>query len=310
MRRFYIIIFSFIISSMSYGQKLNWIPFEWVSDSISGKYYDKLAINIPVSIDGLPHKFTMQFDLGAVTTVIYGNSIAKYLDKYSGFNNKIDSTKSFIINGQKNPMFKNVGLNLGSVSFGERNIGYFKDYGEPIPTDSIYTSTEKHIGTIAPDLFNEKYLIIDYPNKRICVTKNLPRKLAKVDFQACSITSGRVTIPLTINGKVENLMFDSGSSMFSLITSEENANQISVNNIIDSLSANSWGDNMTAYGKKITSEVKFGKTILQPSNVYYVKNEMIAEFFKQQNIWGITGNAYFLNKIVIIDYKNSRFGIK
>ena len=310
MNRIFIILFSLIISSLSYGQKLNWIPFEWVSDSISGKYYDKLAINIPISIDGLPHKFKMQFDLGAVTTVIYGNSIAKYLDKYSGFNNKIDSTKSFIINDQKNPMFKNVGLSLGNVSFGERNIGYFKDYGEPIPTDSIYTSTEKHIGTIAPDLFKDKYLIIDYPNKRICVTKNLPRKLAKVDFQACSITSGRVTIPLTINGKVENLMFDSGSSMFSLITSEENAYQISVNNVVDSLSANSWGDNITVYGKKITSEVKFSKTILQPSNVYYSKNEMIAEFFKQQNIWGITGNAYFLNKIVIIDYKNSRFGIR
>jgi hypothetical protein len=105
-------------------------------------------------------------------------------------------------------------------------------------------------------------------------------------------------------------MFDSGSSMFSLITSEENAYQISVNNVVDSLSANSWGDNITVYGKKITSEVKFGKTILQPSNVYYAKNEMIAEFFKQQNIWGITGNAYFLNTIVIIDYKNSRFGIR
>ena len=304
------ILFCLITQLICFSQKPNWIPFEWVGDSISGKYYDKLAINIPVSIDGLPHKFKMQFDLGAVTTVIYGNSIAKYLDKYSGFNNKIDSTKSFIINGQKNPMFKNVGLSLGNVSFGERNIGYFKDYGEPIPTDSIYTSTEKHIGTIAPDLFKDKYLIIDYPSKRICVTKNLSRKLAKVDFQACSITSGRVTIPLIINGKVENLMFDSGSSMFSLITSEENANQISVNNIVDSLSGNSWGDNITVYGKKITSEVKFGKTILQASSVYYFKNEMIAEFFKQQNIWGITGNAYFLNKMVIIDYKNSRFGIK
>ena len=84
MNRIFIILFSLIISSLSYGQKLNWIPFEWVSDSISGKYFDKLAINIPVSIDGLPHKFNMQFDLGAVTTVIYGNSIAKYLDKYSG----------------------------------------------------------------------------------------------------------------------------------------------------------------------------------------------------------------------------------
>lgn len=310
MQKVCFILFCLITQLTCFSQKLNWIPFEWVSDSVSGKYFDKLAINIPVSINGLPHKFNMQFDLGAVTTVIYGNSIAKYLDKYSWFNNKIDSTKSFIINGQKNSMFKNVGLSLGNVSFGERNIGYFKDYGEPIPTDSIYTSTEKHIGTIAPDLFKDKYLIIDYPNKRICVTKNLPRKLAKVDFQACSITRGRITIPLTINGKVENLMFDSGSSMFSLITSEENANQISVNNIVDSLSGNSWGDNITVYGKKITSEVKFGKTILQASNVYYFKNEMIAEFFKQQNIWGITGNAYFLNKMVIIDYKNSRFGIK
>jgi len=195
------ILFCFITQLTCFSQKLNWIPFEWVSDSVSGKYFDKLAINIPVSIDGLPHKFNMQFDLGAVTTVIYGNSITEYLDKYSWFNNKIDSTKSFIINGQKNPMFKNVGLSLGNVSFGERNIGYFKDYGEPIPTDSIYTSTEKHIGTIAPDLFKDKYLIIDYPSKRICVTKNLSRKLAKVDFQACSITSGRVTIPLIINGK-------------------------------------------------------------------------------------------------------------
>jgi hypothetical protein len=302
MQKVCFILFCLITQLTCFSQKLNWIPFEWVSDSVSGKYFDKLAINIPVSINGLPHKFNMQFDLGAVTTVIYGNSIAKYLDKYSWFNNKIDSTKSFIINGQKNSMFKNVGLSLGNVSFGERNIGYFKDYGEPIPTDSIYTSTEKHIGTIAPDLFKDKYLIIDYPNKRICVTKNLPRKLAKVDFQACSITRGRITIPLTINGKVENLMFDSGSSMFSLITSEENANQISVNNIVDSLSGNSWGDNITVYGKKITSEVKFGKTILQASNVYYFKNEMIAEFFKQQNIWGITGNAYFINKMVIIDY--------
>ena len=304
------IVINLFIGTVAFGQKVNWIPFEWVGDSLSGKYFDKAAINIPVSIDGLPHKFNMQFDLGAVTTVIYGNSIANYLDKYSELKNKIDTNTSFTINGQKNPMFKDVNLGLGNISFGKRDIGYFKEFGDTIPSDSIYTNTEKHIGTIAPDLFKDQYLIIDYPNKRICVSEKLPRKLAKVSFQPSSISQGRITIPFTINGKIENLMFDSGSSMFSLITSEENANQISVNNIVDSLSANSWGDNMTAYGKKITSEVKFGKTILQPSNVYYVKNEMIAEFFKQQNIWGITGNAYFLNKIVIIDYKNSRFGIK
>ena len=291
-------------------ESLNWIPFEWVGGSVSGRYSDKLAINIPVSIDGLPHKFKMQFDLGAVTTVIYGNSIDKYLDKYPKLKNKLDSTTTFIINGQENPMFNNVGLSLGNVSFGKRDIGYFKDYGEPIPTDSISTSTQKLIGTIAPDLFKDKYLIVDYPNQRISVAKKLPRKLAKADLQVCLIEDGRITIPLTINGEVENLMFDTGSSMFALITSEENANQISADNIIDSLSVNSWGNNVTVYGKKITSEVKFGETILQPSIVYYIKDEMFTEFFKQQNIWGIAGNAYFLNNIIIIDYKNCRFGIK
>ena len=62
--------------------------------------------------------------------------------------------------------------------------------------------------------------------------------------------------------------------------------------------------------KKWKMDVKFGNNTLPSSNVYYIKNPMIADFFKEQNIWGITGNAYFLNKIVIIDYKNSRFGIK
>jgi hypothetical protein len=304
------ILINLFIGTVAFSQKVNWIPFEWVGDSVSGKYFDKAAITIPVSIDGLPHKFNMQFDLGAVTTVIYGNAITNYLDKYPELKNKIDTNASFIINDQKNPMFKDINLELGNISFGKRDIGYFKEFGDTIPSDSIYTSTEKHIGTIAPDLFKDKYLIIDYPSKRICVNKNLPRKLAKVDFQACSITRGRVTIPLTINGKVENLMFDSGSSIFTLLSSEENVKKISDNAIIDSLSLNSWGDYLTVYGQKINADVKFGNITIPSSNVYYIKNPMIAEFFKQQNIWGITGNAYFLNKIVIIDYKNRRFGIK
>lgn len=304
------IVINLFIGTVAFSQKVNWIPFEWVGDSVSGKYFDKAAINIPVSIDGLPHKFNMQFDLGAVTTVIYGNSIANYLDKYPELKNKIDTNTSFTINGQKNPMFKDVNLGLGNISFGKRDIGYFKEFGDTIPSDSIYTNTEKHIGTIAPDLFKDQYLIIDYANKRICVTEKLPSKLAQADFQTCSIEDGRITIPLTINGKVENLMFDSGSSIFTLLSSEENAKQISDNAIIDSLSVNSWGDYLTVYGQKINADVKFGNITLASSNVYFIKNPMIADFFKQQNIWGITGNAYFLNKIVIIDYKKSRFGIK
>ena len=67
-------------------------------DFISGRFIPDLVINIPVSIDNLPYEFNMQFDLGAVTSVLYGNSIKPYLKLHSNLRNKIDSTRTFISN--------------------------------------------------------------------------------------------------------------------------------------------------------------------------------------------------------------------
>ena len=33
-------------------------------------------------------------------------------------------------------------------------------------------------------------------------------------------------------------------------------------------------------------------------------------FIDKENIWGITGNSFFLKNIIIIDYKNKKFGVK
>jgi hypothetical protein len=80
MKQFFVLTF-LLISATSFGQKPDWIPFNWEGDSVSGKYFDKLAITIPVTLNNLPNKFKMQFDLGATVTVIYGNSIKPYLEK-------------------------------------------------------------------------------------------------------------------------------------------------------------------------------------------------------------------------------------
>ena len=96
----YLVSLLFSISVISYSQSsqnFEWIPFSWVSDSVSGKYFEKLAIFIPVTIDDLPQKFTMQFDLGAITTCFYENSLNLFLKKYPSLNNKLDTTKKFWI---------------------------------------------------------------------------------------------------------------------------------------------------------------------------------------------------------------------
>lgn len=309
MKKFFINLI-LLISFSTFGQKLDWIPFNWEGAGISGKYFDKLAITIPVTIDKLPHKFNLQLDLGAINTVFYGNSINPYFEQYKELKNKIDTTLKFRMQSQTNFKLKNVELILGKVNIGKINIGIFKNFGDEIPKDSVNTKSEKHIGTIAPDVFQDKILIIDYAKRRISITDKLPKVYSNATFMPYKIKEGRIKIPINIDGKNEDVLFDTGSSLFSLITTEERANKITESNVIDSLKISSWGEYYMVYGKKEKTKVKFGSKVLNQTIVYFDKQKGNKKFYEEEEIWGITGNAYFLNNIVIIDYKKKLFGVK
>ncbi len=293
-----------------HDQKLNWIQFNWIGDSVSGRYFDKLAITIPVTLDKLPHQFNMQLDLGAVTTVIYGNSIQPYLVKYAELKNKIDTTLTFLMQGQKTSMFKSMGLKLGNVSFGNVNMCYFEKFGDSISMDSINSLSVKHIGTIAPDIFQDKLLIIDYSNKRICISDDLPKAYSKAFFMPYKIRNGRIKIPFIIGEKEEDVLFDTGASLFALMTTEKRAMEISGSQISDSLKGSNWGESFWFFGKKTNVKIKFGHKEFKPALVFYDQLNKFDKFYEEESIWGITGNAYFLNNVIIIDYKNKRFGVK
>jgi hypothetical protein len=42
MKQFFVLILLFISATL-FGQKPDWIPFYWEGDSVSGKYFNKLA---------------------------------------------------------------------------------------------------------------------------------------------------------------------------------------------------------------------------------------------------------------------------
>jgi len=280
MRQIFIATFLFL-SITSFGQKLQWIPFNWVGDSVSGKYFDKLAITIPVTLDNLPNKFRMQLDLGATVTVIYENSFKHYLDTYSELKNKIDTTLKFRMQSQTNYKFKNLGLKLGNVSFGNRNIGHFKNFGDSISIDSINTKSEKDIGTIAPDLFENKILIIDYPNKRICVTTELPEQFSKAQFRDYKIKGGRIKIPITINGKDEDVMFDTGSSLFALINPSCGLVQLGLERVCEDEKHEFEGKSLRGDGVYL-----FGKQGRDAADAGF---DPLAEVLNQEGLRGVVG---------------------
>jgi len=309
-------LFATVFTSCSHNstQNLEWIPFDWTTATFSGKVIEKATINIPVTIDELPYKFSMQFDLGAVTTVFYGNSLNPFLEKYPSLSNKLDMNKKFWIQSQENPMFRNVGLLLGSVVFSDIDVGLFTNFGTEIYLDSINSESEIHIGTIGSDLVQNSILIIDFKLNRLAIVNTLPTEYQNVSFEDFKIDNGRIKIPFQINEMVEYLMFDTGASIFSLVTSKLNALEIGGNEIVDSMMVPSWGELIPFCGLETVVPIVFGDKKMEKSIVYYVEDtswdDLYSNFYKSEDIWGITGNAFFFNDIIIIDYKNNRFGVK
>lgn len=296
----FLVVLLFVFISCSQKQSLEWFPFNWEGDTISGKYIDKAFLFVPVKIDNLPHEFTMQLDLAMGQTVFYGNSIDPYLEECTSLADKY-----------KVPMFNDIALKMGSVKFAGVDVRYYPNFGEKIPQDSLHSRSSKHVGTIGSDLFRNKILVIDYKSCRLAVTDSLPEEYKDLPAEKFELKDGVIKIPFRINGKECKLMFDTGSSPFQLVTSKERALEISDSIITDSLGGPLWwGKEITFYGLTVNKPIKFGKKVFKSSKVYYDKEGLWKEIYDYQNVWGITGNAYFLDHIVIIDYKNKLFRVK
>jgi len=295
------------------ANKQNWINFDWVGDSISNKYYEKIAITIPFSIEGIPHQFNSQFDLGATSTMVYGNSIKPYLIKYQELGKKLDTiNKTHWLQSQKVGAFKDISFKLDTVLFQNQELVHFEGYGDELTIDSIETKTIKHIGTIGPNLFQNKYLVIDFPNHRMVVLDSLSVDYIKrANFVDAKLDDGRIKVPVTINDRTEYFMFDTGSSLFPLVVSKKSIQNISIaNKAVDTLNISTWGEYYDVHGYNMTSKISIGDSKVNTDNfkVYDSKKEF-DQFYENEGIMGIMGNSFFLEKKIIIDYKNKRFGI-
>ena len=289
----------------SQKQSLQWIPFYWEGDTISEQYIGKAYLYVPVKIEDLPDNFSMQLDLGTTETQFYGNPLKPYIEKSGALVGKLGSFES-----APNALFRDVDLQLGPVAL-QADVWHRPNFGDKIPKDSIRSNKPIHVGTIAPDIFQDKVLIIDYKSCRLAVSDNLHAKYEKLPAGKFELDNGIIKLPFRIDGKACQVMFDTGSSPFPLATSRERAFEISDSVVTDSLSGPLWwGREVTFYGLEVTKPIELGGKAFQNGTVYYDKEGLWNDIYNSLNVWGLTGNAYFLDHTVILDYKNRLFRIK
>lgn len=302
-RTYYITIIAIFLSiNFSATANLRWIPFLWEGDSISGKYIDKAYIYIPVQIENIPLKFTMQFDLGTPQSVFYEKTMHSIMQKDSSLSHKWND---------KTYSFQHISLTLGKETFCDIELKYMKNTGTYIPEKDLYKRQPIHIGTIGSDIFQNKVLIIDYKNQRIAITNSIPNEYKETQAIRFTIENGIIKLPFLINNQECQLMFDTGSSPFELVTNQNRALKIADPTIIDSLSGPLWwGKNITFYGLNVTKPVIVAGKTRPTSKVFYDKDGLWNSIFDAYQIWGITGNAYFYDTLIIIDYINNLFYAK
>ena len=288
------------------SSEISWTKFIWSSDTISGKYYEKTSMQIPFKIEGLPYNFTFQFDLGAPLTGFYEYNLSSFYEINSDLKNRISRLRSPLQFWYNKKGFKDLTIEFGNYKIANRISYFYNDYGEKLNIDKTSLNDTFHIGTIGADIFQNKVLIIDYPNQRFAICDTIP-SIYQGYLSNMELTNAGMAI-LSYNSKGGNykITFDNGSSLFPIITRTINRPKFSKNPIIDSLNISSWGEKHIVDSRLITDSFELaGKTYC---NVKVYENHTDKGI--DINTDGMAGNYLFWNNTIIIDYKNKKFGVK
>jgi hypothetical protein len=286
------------IENNSYDKStISWTKFEWTNEELGGKWFDKTSMNIPCRMDGINNPLLFQFDLGADLTGVYENTFTSVNNQNPILKNKIKKLWDI------KKYFENLNIIFGSYVAINKAAYVYKNFGEKKEIQNLKDTVL--LGTIGADIFKNKTLIIDYPNNQFAICENTPKIYQDnlIDIELDRF--GRVILPMKIHGNSFRIIFDNGSSIFPIITNAKNISKYSTSVDIDTIQISSWGQTHGVTGKLIKDTFELAGQRF--SNVKVYANH--SGFGIDNETDGMTGNALFWDKTLIIDFKNKKFGV-
>lgn len=278
--RFFGYIIFFFNSCIAFTQKNDTLHFIWTNDTINGKLVEKTAMFLPVTLKSNKKTCFFQFDTGAEDSYLYTADTTSFLD---------------------------VGINAYTSEL-ESTLGTIRLVSLPSRSPSMI-GNQLVVGTIGIDFLVNKTIEIDYVNQRIVFLSNVDTSL--YSFLASGLSFYRPTILLKINNRTTEFLFDTGSSMFDLITTQKIVKQLRVpKSTREEIPISSWGKIITAISFDLNSKVVSHHPLMNLNKVTYFDERGYSRQLKGAKIDGIIGNHPFLETQLLIDLKNNRIGIR
>lgn len=277
------------------------IPLYWKADSVGKRSEPHAALLIPVKLPGCPKTFYMQFDLGSSYSLFYKNKLAAIHSKYPATKGLSDTSEKLW----------NFSFKVGATTIEAKEIVVKQFDSSAIDWKNL--KRFEIIGTIGADVIDGKVAIIDYPGKKLTIAPEIPGKLlAQISLADFVYANRRVLLPATILGKQTLLYFDTGSSMYELLTNKISCETLAIPN--SELVQNkvwSWNKYLVANTRASNDSIFVGGTKIQLHSTTYIDgtNAAQAEQMMKMGIGGMTGNKIFLNYKLVLDTRNKKFGL-
>ncbi len=246
-------------------------------------------------VEPLGSEGVFQFDLGVPRSVLYGRSFPKDVLK------PFVSSETVRFNGKEIPT---VGVSITFPSAKVKDPVLLEDFGGDEEIEG-----QRILGTVGIDMVEGEVLIIDFPKERLAVLPSFPDGLNVGTAPLKRAKSGHILFEGEIEGEKVNFAYDTGSSIFGLLTTREIWQQITDGVITDFFNIYAWGKKYTVYAAKLKREVRVAGVPLRINEAHYVDIPGGDEFFKANGITAMVGNRPFWDMTVVLDLKAGTFGI-
>ncbi|RNC87009.1 MAG: hypothetical protein ED556_06180 [Winogradskyella sp.] len=287
---------------LTYSYESKPIHFDWVINSKgSGGYIEpQAAIIFPVKINGLSHRFHLQFDTGAPHSYIYENDL-KSLRALG-----ID-IKEVEKNGDR--FVEQIEFQLDSNNIKASMVKILPNYGHSF--DKNDTISKIGIGTIGSDFITNKISSIDFKNQTLELYNQRPNWMQTLpEFKPFDFTGRRIMLPTKIKDKEYELFYDSGCSAFGIITIKSRFDDyVDENAAVITYNAKSWNSSIPITSAASSEPITLGNTELSLKRVSYIDMytamQPIATPFTR--IGGWLGNQPFNESTLILDTQKEEF---
>lgn len=274
------------------------IPLYWKGDNINGKWEPHAALLLPVQLKNCPGTFFMQFDTGVPSSIFYKNKLQAIRLKYP----------HAVPGNDDDSVLLNFSFKTGRMPVRAKQIA-LKQF-DSTRIDWRSKNRVEIIGTIGTDLIDNKVVIIDYPGRQLVISDSLPAALRQESLSNFMYMRRSILLPATLKGNTVMLYFDSGSSMFELLTSKTNAESMAApNGTVITNKVKSWDKYVTATSIASNDSISISNKRIPVHYATYIEgvsNSQVTQML-QLGIGGLTGNKLFLQHRMVLDTKNKKF---